>query len=176
MRARAFWLGLALILGGIVHIAAMLVIPALAPKSGYSRFEAAVDTNVPVVRGPAAPGSEPFPFSSPDTVYVVCRYDVTENPVRFMATLPDTYWSLALTETDGGNFYHMNSMQAPTGQPDLILLGRGQEFDPTVDQTVAQASGQRGLMVLRVFLRDRTLAPTMTAAAKGAICAPLEIG
>ena len=176
MRVRFFWLGLALILGGIVHIAAMLVIPALAPKSGYSRFEAAIGTNMPVVRGPAVPGAEPFPFSSPDAVYVICRYDVGQNPVRFMAALPDTYWSLALTETDGGNYYHMNSMQSPTGQPDLVLLGRGQEFEPDVDQTVTQASGPRGLMILRIFLRDRTLAPTMTAAAEGATCAPLEIG
>ncbi len=176
MRDGVFWLGLAVILGGIVHIAAMLVIPALAPKSGYSRFEAAIDANVPVVRGPAAPGSEPFPYSSPDTIYVICRYDVAQDPVRFMAKLPDTYWSLALTETDGGNYYHLNSMQSPTGQPDLVLLGRGQEFEPDADQTVIQASSPRGLMILRIFLRDRTLAPSMAEAATGATCAPLEIG
>ena len=56
MRGSVFWIGLAVILGGIVHIAAMLVIPALAPKSGYSRFEAELEPNTAVVRGPAVPG------------------------------------------------------------------------------------------------------------------------
>ena len=176
MRAGVFWLGLAVILGGIVHIAAMLVIPALAPKSGYSRIEATSEVNEPVVRGPAIPGGEPFPFSSPDTVYVICRFDVSDNPVRFTATLPLTYWSLALSETDGGNYYHTNSMQSLTGQPDLVVLSRGQEFEPTADQAVTRASGPRGLMILRIVLRDRSLEPTIKEAAAGAACAPLEIG
>jgi uncharacterized membrane protein len=176
MRAGVFWLGLALILGGIVHIAAMLVIPALAPKSGYSRFETAIDVNQAVVRGPASPGEEPFPFASPDTVYVVCRYDVSQSPVRFTASLPETYWSLALTEPDGGNYYHINSMQSPTGRPDLVLLGRGQEFETSGDQSVTRASGPRGLMILRIFLRDGTLAPTMREVAARATCTPLQLG
>ena len=176
MRGGLFWLAVAATLGGIVHLAAMLVIPSLAPKSAYSRFEASIEPNRATVMGPALPDDPAFPFASPDLVYVLCRYDVAERPLRFVASLPNTYWSLGLFEPDGGNFYHTNSMQSPTGQPDLVLVGRGQELETGTDLAVTEATSPRGLIMLRIFLRDRTLAPTMKRAAANASCAGFDIG
>lgn len=175
MRGGVFWLGLAVILGGIVHIAAMLVIPALSPKSGYSRFESQIEANSAVVLGPARPDEVPFPFSSPDLVYVVCRFDVAAKPVRFTASLPNTYWSLALYEPDGGNIFHTNSMQSATANPDLVVLNRGQEYEATDVAMVTQATSPRGLVMLRIFLRDPTLADIMEAAAADANCESFDL-
>lgn len=175
MRGGIFWLLLALVLGGIVHIAAMLVIPALAPKSGYSRFEATLDANTAAVAGPAVPGGMPFPFASPDTLYVFCRYDVTEDPLQFTAALPETYWSLSLFEPDGGNYYYIDSVQAPTANADLILLGTGDEVDPGDRFIMTSAEHPRGLLVLRILLRDRTMIDTVRQSAEAARCEPFEV-
>jgi uncharacterized membrane protein len=170
-----FWLLVAGVLGGIVHIAAMLVIPTLAPKSGYSRYEAMLEPNVALVAGPATPGDMPFPFASPDAVYVICRYDVSQDPVHFTAQAPDIYWSLALFEPNGGNFYHINSFQAPSQNADLFLLGRGDELEAGDEGVVTRATTPRGLIVMRLHLRDRTTVQKARDIAERADCSSFEI-
>jgi len=164
------WLMVSAVLGGIVHIAAMLVIPALAPQGAFSRFETTLQSNIARSLPPAAPGAMPFPFASPDVTYVLCRYDVTTSPVRFTAPTAQLYWSVGIYEPDGGNYFHINSVQSTSPDMDIILLGRGQEADLGDAVTIARASSPNGLIILRMFMRDRTLAGLLGERAAAARC------
>jgi len=170
MRGMVLWLSVAIVLGGIVHIAAMLVIPTLAPMSAFSRFEATMQPNLARVLEPADARQMPFPFASPDVVYVLCRYDVSATPVRLTASTENLYWSVGIYEPDGGNYFHINSMQSTSPNADIILLGRGQEADLGNEVTIARATHPSGLIILRLFMRDRTMMKSMKSKATTAKC------
>lgn len=170
MRGVFLWLMVAVVLGGIVHIAAMLVIPTLAPQSAFSRFESTMQPNLARVLAPAGAGQAPFPFASPDAVYVLCRYDVTNTPVRLVAPTSHLYWSVGIYEPDGGNYFHINSVQSTSENTDILLLGRNHEADLGDAVTIARATYPRGLMILRIFLRDRTMIHSIRTQAEDARC------
>lgn len=63
---------------------------------------------------------------SPDLLYSVCAYDLSQGPVHISAN-PDlpTYWSIALYAANSDNFFVINDRQA-NGQPvDLWLVAPG---------------------------------------------------
>ena len=158
----------------MVHITAILVIPTLAPRSGFSRYEATLQANRAMVVPPAQPGKMPFPFASPDVLYVLCRFDVSEYPVRFSAPGQFVYWSVAVYEPDGGNYLNFNAIQAGAENVEVVVLGEGQEADEVDNATIANATHPRGLIILRMFLRDRSLAASLTQTAQAARCASIE--
>lgn len=170
MRGMVLWLSVAIVLGGIVHIAAMLVIPTLAPQSAFVRFEATMQSNLARVLSPVEARQSPFPFASPDVIYVICRYDVSTTPVRLTAPTSNLYWSVGIYEPDGGNYFHINSMQSTSPNADVLLLGRGQEADLGNDVTLARATHPNGLIILRLFMRDRTMAQSLSKRAALARC------
>lgn len=170
MRGVFGWLLASVVLGGIVHIAAMLVVPTLAPQSAFSRFETTLQSNFPRVLPPAEPGRMPFPFASPDVVYTLCRFDVSTAPVRIASPTRYLYWSAGLYEPDGGNFFHINSAQSSSASADIVLLGRGQEADFGEDAVIVRATHPTGLVILRFFMRDRTMAESLVEKAEGASC------
>ncbi|MHA1545105.1 MAG: DUF1254 domain-containing protein [Alphaproteobacteria bacterium] len=174
MRGSGLWWAIALLLAGVVHITAILVIPTLAPRSGFSRYEASLQANRAIVVAPARPGKMPFPFASPDVLYVLCRFDVSENPVRFSAPGHFVYWSVAVYEPDGGNYVNLNAIQAGAQDVEVVVLGQGQERDEGDDATIANATHPRGLIILRMFLRDRSLATSLTQVVQSARCESIE--
>lgn len=174
MKGSALWWIIALLLAGVVHITAVLVIPTQAPGSGFSRYEASLQVNRAQVVPPAAPGKMPFPFASPDVLYVLCRFDVTKNPVRFSAPGQFVYWSLGVYEPDGGNYFNINALQAGFEDVGVVVLGEGQELDEADDTSVAKATHPRGLIILRIFLRDRSLVNPITEMAQAAKCSSIE--
>ena len=170
MRGMFLWLSVAVVLGGIVHIAAMLVIPTLAPQSAFSRFEATMQSNQARVLPPVRAGTTPFPFASPDVTYVLCRYDVSTTPVRLTASTNHLYWSLGIYEPDGGNYFHINSIQSTAEDADILLLGRGQDADLGDKVTIVKATHPSGLMILRLFMRDRSMSESLAEKAASARC------
>lgn len=170
MRGMVLWLSVAIVLGGIVHIAAMLVIPTLAPQSAFARFEGTMQSNLARVLAPVEARQTPFPFASPDVIYVMCRYDVSTTPVRLTASTSNLYWSVGIYEPDGGNYFHINSMQSTSPNADVLLLGRGQEADLGNEVTIARATHPNGLIILRLFMRDRTMAKSLMKRAESARC------
>lgn len=175
MRHFFLWMSLAIVFGGIVHIAAMLVIPTLAPQSAFSRFEATMQSNIAKVLPPVTAEQSAFPFASPDVTYVLCRYDVSTTAVRFTAPTEHLYWSIGIYEPDGGNYFHLNSMQATGETTDIVLLGRGNEADLGDGVTITRATHPNGLIILRLFMRDRTMVKNLAERAAGARCSAFEL-
>ena len=174
MRQVFLWMCLAIVFGGIVHITAMLVIPTLAPQSAFSRFEATMQSNIARVLPSVSAEQSTFPFASPDVIYVLCRYDVSTSPVRFTAPTEHLYWSIGVYEPDGGNYFHLNSLQSTSETTDIVLLGRGHEADLGDGVTITRATHPNGLMILRLFMRDRTMAKNLSERAAGARCTAFE--
>src|SRR4249919_1124969 len=95
------WLLGGLLLGGIVHLATVLLLPGMATQDAYSRLSpvAAVNEVTPI---PApSPEKSTMPFMDPAFAMSVCRYDLSEGPLKFSVPISQAYTSVSFyTRTD----------------------------------------------------------------------------
>jgi uncharacterized membrane protein len=125
------YIALGLVLAGIIHIVAVLALPSLAPKNGFSRLAALGPVNTLIQIPPAAPGQQPIPMMAPDVRYAFCRFDLSNGPVRLSAKIVDELLLIALYTPQAENFYSV--VGADMTRPDVELI------ITTADQTVEEA-------------------------------------
>jgi uncharacterized membrane protein len=156
----------ALVCGGIVHIAATLLVPHLATGNAVQRLFADLPANRMRVLPATRPDSQSLPFMSPDARYAVCRFDIGGGPIVVSALLPDKGWSFALYTPDGDNFYAVPAPDArraeisfvlvpPVERPTLGFLHLGRVAADTRASEIAVPQ-REGLLVVRASLRGQS--------------------
>jgi uncharacterized membrane protein len=96
---------LALVVGGIVHIAATMILPQFAKAGAFQQLAQVLPVNRMRILPPIDATNQPLPYVGPDVRLAVCRYDVSDGPVAVKVALPDSGWMLALYTEAGDNFY-----------------------------------------------------------------------
>ena len=122
---------LAIVLAGLIHIVAVLALPALAPKDAWARLVPLGPANTMIHIPAAKPGEQVMPMMAPDVRYAFCRFDLTTGPVRLRAAVPDDLWMIAFYTPTGDNFYTVAGADMRRSQIDLIIA--------RADQAVAEA-------------------------------------
>ena len=95
---------------------------------------------------------------SPDLLYSVCVFDVSEGPVRIAAN-PNlkSYWSIALYAANSDNFFVINDRKS-TGKPvDILLVSPGGSpvIRPISESTqVVVAPSKTGFLLMRILTGD----------------------
>jgi len=172
----------AVLLGGILHIAATLAVTAVGPGNAFQRMRDTLPVNRMVILPPIVPGKEPLPFMVPDALYAMCRYDLSSNPVNVSAALADSGWTVSLHTPQGDNFYVVPAQQLRRPELSFMLVPGGErisEFAPTPrrannpDNQIASPSLE-GLVVVRAPLRGMAWRAEAEAALRRASCAPLK--
>ena len=120
------WVAGCLVVAGIVHLASIFIMPQLAPRDAFARMSAAAplhrQTLLPAI-SPAAGG----PFDDPAFAQGLCRYDLSQGPVRMRATLPpDALMLISFHGRQGQIFYSMTDRSATRGKLDVLLVTRRQ--------------------------------------------------
>ena len=110
----------ALVTGGIVHIASTLAIPYMGSATAFDRVSAGLKPNTMHILPPAAPGNELLPYNDPAHLLAVCPFDLDDGLLTVTATLPDPGWSLAIYSSQGDNFYAVAA--AGLRQPEVTLV------------------------------------------------------
>jgi uncharacterized membrane protein len=131
VRIPVMYLLLCLVLAGLIHIAAVLTLPMLAPKNAWARLVPLGPTNTMIELPPARPGQQIMPMMAPDVRYAFCRFNLGPGPVRVKAAVPNDLWLIALYTPTGENFYTVSGANMKRGQIDLIIA--------ETDQPVAEA-------------------------------------
>lgn len=154
----------AAVTGGIVHIAATLVIPQFARASAFQRLSAGLTANVMRVIPPASPDLNVLPFLAPDERIAVCRFDVAKGPVDIAAILPEKGWTLGLYTASGDNFYIVPAHDMRRFDVALTLVpaqdryfgvfNMGRQPDTTALQVSVPTT--EGFMVVRGTVRSRS--------------------
>ncbi|MGI9134075.1 MAG: DUF1254 domain-containing protein [Rhodoferax sp.] len=105
---------------------------------------------------PVTAQSRSVVMPSPDLLYSVCVYDVSDGPLRVQArpNWPD-YWSIALYAANSDNFFVLNDRQAGLNAVDLWLVAQGANTAtaPPGAQVVVVPSHQ-GFLLMRVLTAD----------------------
>lgn len=111
------------LVAGVVHIAALLVVPRVAPDDAFARLAAAVpETRVSVLpRGGSADAV--WPDRDPSLATAVCRYDLDHGPLRVAATLGDeAFAAMTLHARSGVAFYGLDDRAGNDGRIELVVM------------------------------------------------------
>ncbi len=111
-----------LILGGIVHLVSMLALPSLAAQNADTRLARFAPRHVVTLLPAAGPGTGDLLFRDPAMALAVCRFDLSDGPVRVAGSTPDGFMSVAFHTTSGGVFYAVTDRSATRGVLDILLL------------------------------------------------------
>lgn len=99
------WVLGGLVLGGIIHIAVILLLPALTGGTAWAQVSALGALNKPVVLlAPEAGKPNPLRLD-PELVHAVCQIDLRHGPGVVAGTLPQAFWSVAVYNRAGVVIY-----------------------------------------------------------------------
>lgn len=115
-----FWIITASVLGLASHVATLLFAPGMALERSIA---SAVDgeRNQFFVLSPAAQ-ARLLPDYPRDTVFGMCRFDLSRGPVKLTANLPDSLWVLAVYSSNGKTLYTVNDRQSGANNFELKLV------------------------------------------------------
>jgi uncharacterized membrane protein len=180
LRIPLLYLLLCLVLAGLIHIAAVLTLPALAPKNAWSRLVPLGPPNTMILLPPPSPGQEVMPMMAPDVRYAVCRFDLGLGPVRLRATVPNDLWLIAFYTPEGDNFYTVAGVDMKHGQIDLIIAKTDQEVaeagvdapEESDEVVVIKSPVGAGIAMIRAPLSGPSRAAGAEQALKSTFCGP----
>lgn len=133
----------ALLLGGAIHICAVLAVPMMGPGNAFLKMREALPANRAVLLPLPAPGNQLVPFMTPDALYVFCRYDISVDSLRVTTALSEPGWTLSLHTPQGDNFYVMPAQQRRTDISFVIVPGVDRLLDgPPISNRLGSAETQ----------------------------------
>ena len=120
------WLLGGVVLGGIIHIAVILSLPALSATSAWDHVAAAGAGPGPTVLSAATSG-QPNPLRlDPELAYAVCRIDLRNGPASVTGTLPQSFWSVAVYSRAGTVVYSTTNRDGIGQNLDLGIFNQAQ--------------------------------------------------
>jgi len=165
------------ILGGIVHLAAVMALPRTATHDAYSRLAASAPINSVVALPPPTPDSALMPFMDPAFVSAVCRYDLTAGPLKLRVPVGPAYTSVSFYTRFDVAYYAINDRAAGRRVIELDLMTPEQhnempeEEDVTAaDRLIVESPTSTGLIAIRALAPEPGLMPMARAALAAARC------
>ncbi|MGE0765047.1 MAG: DUF1254 domain-containing protein [Hyphomicrobiaceae bacterium] len=170
---------LALVVGGILHIVATMVVPQFAKAGAFERLTRVLPVNRMRILPPIDATTQPLPYIGPDVRLAVCRFDVSDGPVALKVSLPDRGWTLALYTEWGDNFYVLPAQEGraadlgltlmPPGERPFSLLALGARSAQTSVSEI-EVPLRTGFAVIRAPMRGRAFAGEIETTLKRAAC------
>ena len=149
------------LLGGIVHLVAVLALPRIATQDAYSRLTPLTKLNAVTALPPAEPGTTPMPFMDPAFAVAVCRYDLTEGPIKLTVPVSQAYTSVSFYTRNEVAYYAINDRSAGRRVIELDLMTEAQhaelpeEEDVTsADRLIIDSPTTTGLIVMKALAAE----------------------
>ncbi len=147
-----------IVIVGITHIASIFALPRFTHSDIFSRLEAdrPVNALVPVDDKTL----RQYPYADPAFAVSVCRYDLSEGPLRIRVPLSETFLVIVFAERQRGIFSSVSDRAATRGSLDVVLATEAQleritkldEEDQAVEEIRIMAPRPQGLALLKVFV------------------------
>jgi uncharacterized membrane protein len=170
----ALWLLGGLLLGGIVHLATVLMLPAMATQDAYARVSAVAPVNAVIPIPPPTPEKAVMPFMDPAFAVSVCRYDLARGPLKFSVPISPAYTSVSFYTRSDVAYYAINDRAAGRRMIELDLMTTDQraalpenEEITAADRLIVTSPTTTGLIVIRALAPE----PGLVAAARAALAA-----
>ena len=167
------------LLGGIVHIATVIILPRTATQDAYSRLTALAPVNKVTPLPAPQPGTAIMPLMDPAIATSICRYDLSKGPLKITVPVSPSYTSVSFyTRTDVA-YYAINDRAAGRRVIELDLMTQAQheqmpeeENVTAADRLIVDSPTDTGLIAIRALATEPGLMPKAQAAVDAATCAP----
>lgn len=174
------YIALGLVLAGLIHVVAVLTLPMLAPRDAQARLAALGPANTMIHLPAPAAGRQVMPMMAPDVRYAVCRYDLSNGPVRLRARIADELWLIAFYTPLGENFYAVVGADMKQPEVDVIIATSDQTIEEVgvdspeaFDKVVVVTSPVvEGIALIRAPLAGPSRSAQAERALKDTYCAP----
>jgi uncharacterized membrane protein len=176
IRALLWVLG-AVLLGGIVHLATVLVMPQAAAQDAYARLVPMTPVNTMVPLATPTPQASVMPFMDPAFSAAVCRYDLSDGTIKLNAPLSQAYTSVTFYTRGSIAYYAIDDRAAGRRAIELDLMTPEQHADlpeeedvTAADRLIVESPTKTGLIVLRALAPEPGLMPMARQALANAQC------
>jgi uncharacterized membrane protein len=149
------------LLGGIVHLVAVLALPRIATQDAYSRLTPLTKLNAVSPLPPAEPGTTPMPFMDPAFAVAICRYDLSDGPIKLTVPVSQAYTSVSFYTRNEVAYYAINDRSAGRRVIELDLMTEAQhaelpeEEDVTsADRLIIDSPTPTGLIVMKALAAE----------------------
>jgi uncharacterized membrane protein len=172
------WLLAGALLGGIVHLIAVLLLPRAATQDAYTRLSPITPVNAVAPIPPPTPQGATLPFMDPALAASACRYDLASGPIKLTVPLSPAYTSVSFYTRNSVAYYAINDRSAGRRQIELQLMTAAQHADlpeeedvTNADRLIVESPSATGLIVMRALAPEPGLMPAARAALDKAKCA-----
>lgn len=156
MRALVYLL-LFVISAGLAHIASTFALPRFVRTDAFSRLEAEAPVNTLAAIDDQA--LRQLPYVDPAFALSVCRYDLSDGPLRIRVPLSETFLAIVFAERHRGIFSSVSDRAATGGSLDVVLATQAQldhiarldEEDQAIEEIRIVAPRPQGLAIVKVF-------------------------
>jgi uncharacterized membrane protein len=171
------WLAAGLLLGGIVHLATVLILPRAAPQDAYARLAALTEVNQMTLIALPSPASAVVSLMDPAFAVAVCRYDLSAGPLKLQAPVTPAYTSVSFYSREGLAYYAINDRAAGRRVIELDVMTPQQrsqvpedEEVTAADRLIVESPGAAGLIVLRALAPEPGQMPRVRGLLSAAQC------
>jgi uncharacterized membrane protein len=165
------------LLGGIVHLATVLILPSLASQDAYSRLAPIAPVNTVAPLPPPSAERSPIPFLDPAFAMSVCRYDLTEGPIKLLVPVSQAYTSVSFYTRSEVAYYAINDRAAGRRVIELDLMTSEQRGDlpgdeevTAADRLIVESPTMTGLIIIKALAPELGLLPAARNSLSGARC------
>ena len=173
------WILAGALLGGIVHLVAVLMLPRTATQDAYSRLSPIAPVNAVAPVPEPTPQNAVIPFMDPAFASAVCRYDLAAGPIKLTVPISPAYTSVSFYTRRGVAYYAINDRSAGRRQIELQLMTAAQRADlpddeevTAADRLIVESPSGTGLILMRALAPEPGLMPVARAALSRATCKP----
>jgi uncharacterized membrane protein len=174
------WLLGGILLGGVVHLATVLLLPRMATQDAYSRLAPLTPVNKVVPVPHPSPDKATMPFMDPAFAMAVCRYDLTEAPLKFSVPISQAYTSVSFYTRADIAYYAINDRAAGRRVIELDLMTPDQHNDlpdneeiTAADRLIVESPTNTGLIVIKALAAEPGLLASAQNTLNSAKCQPM---
>jgi uncharacterized membrane protein len=171
------WVLGGILLGGIVHLATVLLLPSTATRDAYDRLLPMAPVNSIAQLPAPTPEKAMLPFMDPAFSADVCRYDLSNGPLKLTTPVSQAYTSVSFYTRYGIAYYAINDRAAGRRVIELDLMTTEQhnqmpeEEDVTAaDRLIVDSPTLTGLIVIRALAPEPGLMPAAQGVLAKAQC------
>ncbi|HZP70884.1 MAG TPA: DUF1254 domain-containing protein [Pseudolabrys sp.] len=165
------------LLGGIVHLATVILLPRTATQDAYARLTPVAPVNAVVALPLPSPERAVMPFMDPAFATAICRYDLSEGPLKLTVPVSPAYTSVSFYTRYDVAYYAINDRAAGRRIIELDLMTPAQreqvpedEEVTAADRLIVESPTVTGLIAIRALAPEPGLMPAAQSAVAASRC------
>jgi uncharacterized membrane protein len=167
------------LLGGVVHLATIIILPRTATQDAYARLSKIAPVNTVTALPAPTPENAIMPFMDPAFASAVCRYDLSQAPIKLAVPVSLAYTSVSFYTRYDIAYYAINDRAAGRRIIELDLMTPEQhsqmpedEEITAADRLIVESPTVTGLIAIRALAPEPGLMPMAQSSIANARCTP----